>query len=171
MTMYILFVVFATFWYMSDTSTVDGFLVPVAIRDGTFSGTQTSFIHQLRQTASSDLVEPSISPVEVPQDDVQQKMNGVNSESNMVQRLRQELIDLGERTDRGFKATKSDRERASKLIFDLAQYNTLLEPVWPYYGNKDSIGYDENSPSIKGKWTLIYTDAPGKSEMLSCGNE
>ncbi len=118
-------------------------------------------------SSSSELMEPTLAPttVDTQRDNTTTDQEGTtSSETFIIQKLRDELIELGKRTERGFKASRSDRERAEQLIFDLAQYNQVREPVRTYYGNKPSDNVDHDAttgpPSIQGKWTLIYTDAP-----------
>lgn len=125
--------------------------------------------HQyISMSPSAELIEPTVAPptsVDTRGDEAitDAPTAGNSSEKYIVQKLRQELIDLGKRTERGFKASRSDRERAEKLILDLAQYNQVREPVRTYYGDKPT-DHDVDTaalpPSIQGKWTLIYTDAP-----------
>jgi hypothetical protein len=119
---------------------------------------------QQRQAASIDMVatEPSR---EITIDDEEEEVE-IHKEKNIINQLREELIDIGERTERGFKASKSDRERVQNIIFELAQYNKIKEPVRTYYGDNinNSNSYNDSddhlTPSIQGKWKLIYTDAP-----------
>jgi hypothetical protein len=126
--------------------------------------------------SSSELMEPATTPSPATTDDVhsadevtdasKSPSRNNNSESYIIQKLREEIIELGRRTERGFKASRSDRVRAEKLILDLAQYNPVREPVRTYYGDKlapnTNVNVSDSSsiPSIQGKWTLIYTDAP-----------
>lgn len=71
-------------------------------------------------------------------------------------RLKEELYGLAETTERGFSATKSERDTINDIIYSLAKYNPTAEPLAPYYDEASSVA----SPSLAGKWTLIYTDAP-----------
>ena len=140
------------------TSLVHGFQIGLQPVPSTYSLTMRGAAHGLLLMASSfDLMEPT---VDTSGDDV--VTEAPRTGNNIVPKLRQELIDLGKRTERGFKASRSDRERAEKLILDLAQYNQVREPVRTYYGDKptDDANIATTPPSIQGKWTLIYTDAP-----------
>jgi hypothetical protein len=79
--------------------------------------------------------------------------------------VKKELLELAERTNRGFQASASDRKRARELIFDLARFNPTPEPASPYYtkANDSNNGDQETEPptsTLAGKWTLIFTDAP-----------
>ena len=110
------------------------------------------FLQMTSSSSSSELIESTLAPT-TDQDGT------TSSDTLIIQKLRDELIELGKRTERGFKASRSDRERAEQLIFDLAEYNQVREPVRTYYGNNN---HDATTgpPSIQGKWTLVYTDAP-----------
>jgi hypothetical protein len=107
-------------------------------------------------------------------------------DSNAVEILKRRLLDLSDRTDRGFKASRDDRREAGRIIYDLARFNPSVEPARDYYGDDDSssssssrakepppegsdysLGDNANDVNasvgggtISGKWTLIYTDAP-----------
>jgi hypothetical protein len=77
-------------------------------------------------------------------------------------RLREELLELGETTKRGFKASRSERKRAKEIISELSRFNPTnedLEPLSPYYNYSESSS-NLTTPTLRGKWTLIYTDAP-----------
>lgn len=76
-----------------------------------------------------------------------------------VVRLEKELFKIAESTNRGFKTSSVERNRARELIYDLARFNPTLEPASPYYNTTPTDNYD-GSPSLVGKWTLVYTDAP-----------
>lgn len=78
-------------------------------------------------------------------------------------RLKQEFLELAESTKRGFTASSSDRERANELIYALAAFNPSTQPASPYYeGGDTTVG-----PSLAGKWTLVYTDAPDITSLDS----
>lgn len=81
------------------------------------------------------------------------------STAEKVAALRQKLLNLGARTDRGFRASKEDRKMARELIFNLSSYNAVREPARAYYQSQFE-KQDCGSATIKGKWTLVYTDAP-----------
>jgi hypothetical protein len=75
-------------------------------------------------------------------------------------KIKEEFLELAERTNRGFQASNMDRKRARELIYDLARYNPSKEPASPYY-SKDIMGESSSSSAtLAGKWTLVYTDAP-----------
>lgn len=72
-------------------------------------------------------------------------------------RLKDDLIALAAATRRGFSASRSDRERAKRIIGDLSGRSPSDEPASAYYGGG---GGSDNRASLAGKWTLVYTDAP-----------
>lgn len=81
-----------------------------------------------------------------------------------VTRLKTELMALATRTNRGFQATKEERDTIRDVIYELARFNPSKNPARGYYdsntilhGNDDA---ENDSCTISGKWTLIYTDAP-----------
>eukprot|EP00977_Amphora_coffeiformis_P006266 scaffold1344_cov124-Amphora_coffeaeformis.AAC.1 len=67
----------------------------------------------------------------------------------------------------GFQATPTDRQRMKYLIQQLAAVTAknpaaaTQEPAAAYYtkGTHDD-NNPTSSPSLVGKWTLLYTDAP-----------
>jgi hypothetical protein len=78
-------------------------------------------------------------------------------------RLRKELLELGDNTKRGFKASQSERKRAKELIHELSQFNPTndSEPLSPYYPSSESPkSTTAKGLTLTGKWTLVYTDAP-----------
>lgn len=90
-----------------------------------------------------------------------------------ITRLKEELFKCAERLNRGFQATKNERDQVKDLIFQLAPLNPTKEPASPYYENASKMvaatsstsgsGTSEDaskSCTLSGKWTLIYTDAP-----------
>jgi hypothetical protein len=89
----------------------------------------------------------------------QEKVPIVKSDQKETRLLKQALLDLADRTKRGFFASSADRKRASGIIDDLARYNPTREPASPYYSLKQEPS-SSSSSTIAGKWTLVYTDAP-----------
>jgi hypothetical protein len=70
---------------------------------------------------------------------------------------------LAFRTKAGFDATATDRQRMTYLIEQLAAYNPTAAPAASYYSTSDSSSSSNTpptSPTLAGKWTLVYTDAP-----------
>jgi len=86
-------------------------------------------------------------------------------EDFVVTDLKQKLSDLASRTARGFDQSATDKSTARKYISELAKYNPTADPARAYYkGNIENSNSNEGdgqqSPSLQGKWTLVYTDAP-----------
>lgn len=82
-----------------------------------------------------------------------------------AQRLKSELMDLADRTKRGFNASRDDKRKAKEIVESLQRYQTIPDPASSYYDPSaiSSItagDYDTSNTNISGKWTLIYTDAP-----------
>lgn len=76
-----------------------------------------------------------------------------------VVRLQKELLQLATATNRGFTASQQERKLAREIIYNLADCNPTLEPASPFYNS--TIPTDNAShPTLAGKWTLVYTDAP-----------
>lgn len=83
-------------------------------------------------------------------------------------KLKREFMALASITQRGFQANPSDRQKFKNLIASLEALNPTPEPAFPYYDTKATTDDDNNNknkntpaaPSLAGKWTLIYTDAP-----------
>jgi len=103
--------------------------------------------------------------------------------------LKRELIEWGQRTDRGFRANPDERSKIRKALFQLAALTPTEQPASPYFSvsvmnestaeaDEIDMAQDENEmrSSIKGKWTLIYTDAPdiiglqSPSPLVELGN-
>ncbi len=90
-------------------------------------------------------------------------INNVDSDSvhTKIDQLKQSLIELSQSTKRGFFASSSQRAEASDIIKNLALLNPTKEPAIAYYDSDvESSEYGNETPSIEGKWTLIYTNAP-----------
>lgn len=84
--------------------------------------------------------------------------------------LIEKLVYLALTTNRGFQASTAERRRARDLIFSLERLNPTLEPASAYYADDcrrpDTLGV----PTISGKWTLIYTDAPDITSLDTTRN-
>jgi hypothetical protein len=89
-------------------------------------------------------------------------LNNNNKNVVVVESIKDQLKSLSHRTNRGFQSSSEDRKTAKELIYQLAQYSRSSDPARPYYDRKYNIdGMDDDStPTISGKWELIYTDAP-----------
>jgi hypothetical protein len=79
--------------------------------------------------------------------------------------LKTELLQLATATDRGFQASSEDRKRVNGLLNALALLNPTAEPAAAYYPDLTYIP----GPSITGKWTLVYTDAPDITGLANSG--
>jgi PAP_fibrillin len=91
--------------------------------------------------------------------------------------LKRQLIDLGAATDCGFRARPVDRKRARDLISELSIFASVAEPARDYYNDKsttldapsDTVLESDSiaAPTLRGQWTLIYTDAPDITSLSS----
>jgi hypothetical protein len=156
--------------FLLVTTAVNAFQPSVIVQQWTYRPsrvvTTTNVMAALTPTVESDSQLQQL----------QEQRKEIETQESIVMKLRQELIELGQRTDRGFRASRSDRERAGSFIFDLAQYSSVREPASIYYNNdkekqqftSSTTDYSalpddtasETVPSLQGQWTLIYTDAP-----------
>ena len=73
------------------------------------------------------------------------------------QALKLSLLFISQDTKRGFAASSSERQEVADIITELSELNPTTEPAAPYYEDKN---YSYDGPSLSGKWTLIYTNAP-----------
>jgi hypothetical protein len=81
--------------------------------------------------------------------------------STAASQWKEKIRALAFRTKAGFDATATDRQRMAYLIEQLAAYNPTTEPAASYYATTaSSSNTPPNSPTLAGKWTLVYTDAP-----------
>ncbi len=78
------------------------------------------------------------------------------------QQLKDDLVALASSTSRGFSASREDRDEAKNIINQLSKLSPTEEPAAAYYPtSSDAQATSEDVvPSLAGKWTLIYTDAP-----------
>lgn len=75
--------------------------------------------------------------------------------------LKDELSSLAEATSRGFDASRSQRRRVAELVEELSRVNPTAEPAAAYYPDSSpSFASSSGAPTLSGKWTLVYTDAP-----------
>jgi hypothetical protein len=70
--------------------------------------------------------------------------------------LKDDLLALADKTRRGFNASRAERNEMKQIVSELSAYSPTDEPAAAYYGDATS----SYGPSLSGKWTLIYTDAP-----------
>ncbi|GAX24981.1 hypothetical protein FisN_2Lh260 [Fistulifera solaris] len=80
-------------------------------------------------------------------------------------KLKRELKDLGEQSDRGFRATLKEQNEVRQLIFQLAALNPTPAPAEAYFSTTDAT--NTGVASARGKWTLIFTDAPDITSLKS----
>jgi hypothetical protein len=87
-------------------------------------------------------------------------------ENPQVRSLKSELIELADRTKRGFTSSAADKKKAKEIIESLQRLQTIPDPARTYYDpsltSSVTAGDDDSNDnfSISGKWNLIYTDAP-----------
>ena len=99
-----------------------------------------------------------------------------DDDDDAVQVWREKILALAFRTMCGFRATPTDRQRMKYLIQQLSaakNFTAAREPTAAYYYHSDGDDDDNDDgnekherpsssspPSLIGKWTLVYTDAP-----------
>ena len=76
--------------------------------------------------------------------------------------LKRELKIWGAHTDRGFRATLEEQNKIRQMIFKLAALSPTPAPAEAYFSTADRQveNSNPNAASVKGKWTLLFTDAP-----------
>jgi len=94
--------------------------------------------------------------------------NNDTSVSTRAMELKRELIALSESTNRGFRASRVDRNQAKKTISELAKLNPSPEPAAAYY-LPTSKSSGSSAKGLAGKWTLVYTDAPDITSLDATG--
>lgn len=82
------------------------------------------------------------------------------------EQLKDDLVALAASTRRGFVASRKDRDRAKRIIHELSKLSPTDEPAAAYYTN-NAQATSEDGPSLAGKWTLLYTDAPDITSLDS----
>jgi len=122
-------------------------------------------------TVASCFVQPLYLPRRFPAKTVVQSASSTfaaaASATTELEKLKSNLLLLADHTDRGFRASKSDRNEANELIAQLSRYfdASTIEPARDYYSATDQKRnmrdeFAPPKPSLCGKWTLVYTDAP-----------
>jgi len=85
-------------------------------------------------------------------------------ENPEVLSLKLDLMELADRTKRGFTSSAADKRKAQDIVESLQSLQTIPNPAKSYYDlsatSSVTYGVDDDEISISGKWTLIYTDAP-----------
>ena len=75
------------------------------------------------------------------------------------QALKLSLLFQAKDAKRGFGATNTERKEILDIITQLSALNPTAEPAAAYYENNLRTNLDDG-PTLSGKWTLVYTDAP-----------
>lgn len=91
---------------------------------------------------------------------------GFSSTSATVSELQSSLLDLAQETERGFRASREDRQRARHLIDHLSSLSPTVDPARAYYKDGDETNKNAG-PSLAGNWELVYTDAPDITSLQS----
>ncbi|KAL3907709.1 MAG: hypothetical protein SGILL_008764, partial [Bacillariaceae sp.] len=102
-------------------------------------------------------------------------------ENPKATKLKEELLSLADRTNRGFQASQQERTKIKDIVYELASSNPSKNPARGYYESSStststrthSSSYDVESNddvTISGKWTLIYTDAPDITSLDTSRN-
>jgi hypothetical protein len=84
--------------------------------------------------------------------------NVISSVEPRRQEIREELIRICHETNRGFGASQKERRNVEKVIKDLVALAVDADIQTALQSYNDSSN-SENS-LLRGKWTLVYTDAP-----------
>lgn len=87
----------------------------------------------------------------------------------IIAEWKDELKALAAETNRGFDATKSQQTRAKDLVSKLQSRNPTPEPASSYYATPPP-STTSTSPTVAGKWTLIYTNAPDITGLDTSNN-
>ncbi len=110
----------------------------------------------LLMSSNNDLVDDqSAFPTETTNESDDVEIDLVEDES--TKRIKDELLELASITNRGFSASRKQKDEARKLCDKLRTVNPTQEPLYPYYAESEKLS---GEPSLAGKWTLVYTDAP-----------
>lgn len=109
---------------------------------------------------ASSLSPDADSVIEVSAEEVSKSSTPVGD--SKVSLLKEELFKIADRTNRGFNANSNDRKKCSNIISELARYNPTKNPAVAFYKKTAAASNTDvsSSPSVVGKWTLVYTDAP-----------
>lgn len=105
----------------------------------------------------------------------QKRILAVNAEatsdtSREASMLIEKLQQVADRTNRGFQASSADRRQARDIAFSLEKLNPTAAPAAAYYESSTSTESTEECPTVSGKWTLIYTDAPDITSLDTSRN-
>lgn len=92
-------------------------------------------------------------------------LSAADSDDDVV-RAKADLRRLSTATDRGFACSDADRLRARDAIDTLARRNPTAAPAAAYYPAGTAV-VDPAIPTLRGKWTLVYTDAPDITSLAA----
>jgi len=116
------------------------------------------------------------------QDDLPVEDTVTKSLTNLpeVVNLKLDLVEIADRTSRGFYASSDDKKKANEIIDSLQRLKPTRDPARDYYEpssissvtsvSESSNNDDSNSNRISGKWELVYTDAPDITGLDSSRN-
>ena len=91
---------------------------------------------------------------------MEDNLNDSTSEDDQeIAEVKNELLALASETNRGFSANRQQQQRARELSKQLEKLNPTSEPLYPFYPENVAENLTpRESPSLAGKWTLVYTD-------------
>jgi hypothetical protein len=111
------------------------------------------------QSCTSFIIGPSYSDVNPSLSSLSAEKEYIQTSSDRsakVDRLKDDLIALADKTRRGFSASRSEKNKMKEIVRELSLLSMTDEPAAAYYEEQNH----ESGSSLSGKWTLIYTDAP-----------
>jgi hypothetical protein len=107
----------------------------------------------------------------------QQSLATINPE---IVNLKSDLIEIADRSKRGFYASSEDKIKAKEIVESLQLLNPTRDPARDYFepssissvtttgeNNNDNGNDNDNIIGISGKWELMYTDAPDITSLDS----
>ena len=125
-----------------------------------YSALSDAFVPQLQLPTKSESCTTRTKLFESIQENETDSLSLVSTkESQEVQSLKSDLVDLANRTNRGFTASAGDKKKVNDIVESLKLLRTISEPAKSYY-DQSTISTPTTTPTLSGKWTLIYTDAP-----------
>jgi len=80
------------------------------------------------------------------------------SNQSLRDSLKESILAIAKDSKRGFVATSQQRTEVSDIINKLKELNPSSEPASAFYSENNNM--DADVPTLTGKWTLVYTDAP-----------
>ena len=131
----------------------------------TFSKLSTSFLLGRQLSTKLSPCNGRKNLFEATSDSVVEKQSSEKiKEDPELTNLKLDLLELADRTNRGFTASAADKKRANEIVQSLQTFLTISDPARAYYDSSSTpsgtSNNDKDKNSISGKWTLIYTDAP-----------